>query len=278
MDVDDLANATAALNLGAHCCDSCCRPTFFFLANDPPEEVLSRSAKRKFYVVNKGAVGSEGIYTHWDVARTKVEGISDAVHESSKTANGACAIWADYCHRFHEHSAPQPSTVAPLRLPIAPARTNATPRRRVVDAPRAFGYAANALKSAVRPSPTVYAVQAHAITVHAAHTLATTRLKRHGASPHKFYRVCGSPRVLIVREDAEAELRAGLGTTLLVGGSLEAVEGDDEVTLVGGGPMFYRVFGSPRVATNRDSALAELVATGAGGLLVGSSLAAVDDS
>jgi hypothetical protein len=65
MNVDDLVNATAALNLGAHCCDSCCRPTFFFLSNDPPEEVLSRSAKRKFYVVKKGAVGSEGIYTHW---------------------------------------------------------------------------------------------------------------------------------------------------------------------------------------------------------------------
>ncbi|KAJ7700972.1 hypothetical protein B0H14DRAFT_2648617 [Mycena olivaceomarginata] len=177
----------------------------------------------------------------------------------------SAAIWADYCHRFHEHSAPQPPTVAPLRrmsqFParhVSPnrARTHQRdPTARVVDAHRAFGYAANALKYTVRPSPTVYSAQAHAITVYAAHTLATTRLKRHGGFSHKFYQ-CGSPRVLIVREDAEAELRAGLGTTLLVGGSLEAVEGDDEVTL--------------------DSALAELVATGAGGLLVGSSLAAVN--
>ncbi|KAJ7691089.1 hypothetical protein B0H14DRAFT_3532060 [Mycena olivaceomarginata] len=266
MNVNDLVNTTAALNFGAHCCDSCCRPTFFFLSNDPPEEVLSRSTKRKFYVVKKGAVGSEDIYTHWDVAKTKVEGILDTIHESSKTANGARAIWADYCHRFHEHSAPQPRDV-----PIVPARTNATPRRRVVDAHRAFGYAANALKYTVRPSPTVYSAQAHAITVYAAHTLATTRLKRHGG-----FSAQGTAHTLADREDAEAELRAGLGMTLLVGGSLEAVEGDDEVTPVGSGPMFYRVFGSPRVATNCDSALAELVATGAGGLLVGSSLAAVN--
>ncbi|KAJ7711696.1 hypothetical protein B0H14DRAFT_3524352 [Mycena olivaceomarginata] len=207
-----------------------------------------------------------------DVAKTKVEGISDAVHESSKTANGAHAIWADYCHRFHEHSAPQP-----LDVPITPARTNATPRRRVVDAHRAFGYAATALKYAVRPSPAVYSAQAHAITVHAAHTLATTRLKRHGGfSAQVLSGVWESTSTDCPRGCGGRAARWPLVRRCWSAGSLEAVEGDDEVTPVGGGPMFYRVFGSPRVVTNHDSALAELVATGAGGLLVGSSLAAVN--
>ena len=68
MSVDALVHATASLTLGFHCCDNCCKPTFFFLADDPDEEIISRSSKRKFYVVKKGSVGSEGIYTDWCVS------------------------------------------------------------------------------------------------------------------------------------------------------------------------------------------------------------------
>jgi hypothetical protein len=68
MSVDALVNATASLSLQYQCCDHCCKPTFFFLPDDPSEEVLSRHSKRKFYVVKRGSVGSEGIYTDWYVS------------------------------------------------------------------------------------------------------------------------------------------------------------------------------------------------------------------
>ncbi|KAJ7825746.1 hypothetical protein B0H14DRAFT_2596339 [Mycena olivaceomarginata] len=277
MDVDDLVNATAALNLGAHCCDSCCRPTFFFLSNDPPEEVLSWSAKRKFYVVNKGAVGSEGIYTHQDVARTKVEGISDTVHESSKTANGATPPPQPLDGRAPPPYEPIPGAArqsqSRLHAPTQPHGSASSMR----PAPSATQPTLSSPLFAPRPPSTPCRLTQSPSTLH------TPSQHAMGASPTSFISKRnhiwrGTAHTLADREDAEAELRAGLGTTLLVSSSLEAVEGDDEVTLVGGGPMFYRVFGSPRVAMNRDSALAELVATGAGGLLVGSSLAAVDDS
>ncbi|KAJ7808074.1 hypothetical protein B0H14DRAFT_3482699 [Mycena olivaceomarginata] len=71
MSVDALVNATASLSLQYQCCEHCCKPAFFFLPDDPSEEMLSRSSRRKFYVVKKGSVGSEGIYTDWDVAKTK---------------------------------------------------------------------------------------------------------------------------------------------------------------------------------------------------------------
>ncbi|KAJ7866590.1 hypothetical protein B0H14DRAFT_3442307 [Mycena olivaceomarginata] len=62
---------------------------------------------------------------------------------------------------------------------------------------------------------------------------------------------------------AEIEFReAGETASLLIGQSLSEVEDDDDDT-----PS-----GSPRVRNNRDDALAELVATGANGLLVGRSL------
>ncbi|KAJ7840490.1 hypothetical protein B0H14DRAFT_3458026 [Mycena olivaceomarginata] len=96
-------------------------------------------------------------------------------------------------------------------------------------------------------------------------------------TPPKFYRVAGSPRVLIGSADAEAELRAsGTTTSLLVGRSLADVEDDDEVTS-GDTSHFYRVFGSPCVQHSREAAVAELVAMQAAGLLVGTSLAAVVD-
>jgi hypothetical protein len=68
MSVNALVHATASLTPEFSCCDECCKPTFFFLADDPTEEIISRSSKRKFYVVKKGSVGSEGIYTHWCVS------------------------------------------------------------------------------------------------------------------------------------------------------------------------------------------------------------------
>ncbi|KAJ7869748.1 hypothetical protein B0H14DRAFT_3440492 [Mycena olivaceomarginata] len=75
------------------------------------------------------------------------------------------------------------------------------------------------------------------------------------------------------REDAEAELRASAAMTLLVGRSLQAIESDDE----GGGTTFYHVFGSLRVSTSRDTAVDELVQSQATGLLVGKSLALVEE-
>jgi hypothetical protein len=75
MDVDALVNATASIRLGFHCCDSCCKPTFFYLPDDPSEDVLSASSKRKFYVVKKGAPNCEGIYSHWCVAIVQSPGL-----------------------------------------------------------------------------------------------------------------------------------------------------------------------------------------------------------
>ncbi|KAJ7312911.1 hypothetical protein DFH08DRAFT_973124 [Mycena albidolilacea] len=234
MSVDALVNATASLSLQYQCCDHCCKPTFFFLPDDPSEEVLSRHSKCKFYVVKRGSVGSEGIYTDWDVAKTKVNRISNAAHEASKTADGARAIWAQHCHRFHTHS---PSLAAARPPPIAAKHTYVE----------------------IKTPPTINA-----------HSAPITRSRKslHANNAPKIL-----PRVREPARDAEAELLSAAGSTLLVGNSLEDVEDDDEVTLVGGA-RFYRVFGSSRVHTSRDTVVPELGTSA--GLLVGRSLAAVD--
>jgi hypothetical protein len=65
--MDDLVRATANIRLTFHCCDSCCEPRFFFQNGDPTEETISALVRRKFYVLKKGAHGSEGIYSGWCV-------------------------------------------------------------------------------------------------------------------------------------------------------------------------------------------------------------------
>jgi hypothetical protein len=77
MSVDALVDAVS-LTLEFHCCNECCKPTFSFLADDPTEETISRSSKRKFYVVKKGSVGSEGIYTDWCVSILDVSNVDYA--------------------------------------------------------------------------------------------------------------------------------------------------------------------------------------------------------
>ncbi|KAJ7353493.1 hypothetical protein DFH08DRAFT_956553 [Mycena albidolilacea] len=247
MDVDALAHAAARLSLGFRCCDDCCEPRFVFLPGDPPEAELSASSKHKFYVVKKGAPGQEGIYSHWDLAQPQVLRIRGALHESCSTADVARRIWADYCHQHHAHTDAHP--------PAPPAYSPVTP----LSSPRAV----------VTPSSSLCL----SVT-----TTIPSRLRAPPATPttptpSKFYRVAGTPRVLIY---AERELRA-LGTTpsLLIGKSLVDVEDDNNIT-PGGTLHFYRVFGSPRVQHSREAAVVELVETQATGLLVGTLLAAVD--
>ncbi|KAJ7830950.1 hypothetical protein B0H14DRAFT_2593075 [Mycena olivaceomarginata] len=241
---EELVRATANLRLGFHCCDFCCLPRFFFKPGDPSEAELSALSKRKFYVVKKGAPGTEAIYSHWDLAQPHVTRISNALHESCATATAeeARQIWARYCHNNHTHppalattgtiSPPPYTPVTPPRSPQASAATSRMPR-------------ADSRRYAVPPT---------------SHVPATPPQVR-------FYRVSGSPRVLIHAAAAEAELRDSGGTaSLLVGTSLADVEDDDEVS-VGDTPHFYRVFGSPRVQSSRDAALAELADTQADGLL-----------
>ncbi|KAJ7803370.1 hypothetical protein B0H14DRAFT_2613388 [Mycena olivaceomarginata] len=239
---EELVRATANLRLGFHCCDFCCLPRFFFKPGDPSEAELSALSKHKFYVVKKGAPGTEAIYSHWDLAQPHVTRISNALHESCATAEEARQIWARYCHNNHTHppalattgtiSPPPYTPVTPPRSPQASAATSRMPR-------------ADSRRYAVPPT---------------SHVPATPPQVR-------FYRVSGSPRVLIHAAAAEAELRDSGGTaSLLVGTSLADVEDDDEVS-VGDTPHFYRVFGSPRVQSSRDAALAELADTQADGLL-----------
>jgi hypothetical protein len=115
-----------------------------------------------------------------DVAKTKVLGISGALHESSPTADGAHAIWARHCHRFHMHRSPQPAS-APAPPPYQP-RANApsprvptTPTR---STPRSPSTPTRAATSPLR-SP-AFPRTPSALTI-----------------PGRFYRVSGSPRVLI---------------------------------------------------------------------------------
>ncbi|KAJ7792514.1 hypothetical protein B0H14DRAFT_2623834 [Mycena olivaceomarginata] len=246
--------------LGFHCCDECCKPTFFFLPNDPSEEEISRAAKRKFYVVKRGTVGSEGVYTDWtnasrDIAKTKVHRVAGAAHESSKTADDARAIWARYCHRHHTHS---PAMQSPARPPPYTPRAHATSpsTTRAGGHTRATPVVSRMASTAMRPMSSIPSTPVTPST------------------PRRFYRVSGSPRVLISRVDAEAELRSTGATSLSVGSTLADME--DDSALSPAGPTFYRVLGSARVGTSRDAAVAELVETGARGLLVGNMLAVVD--
>ncbi|KAJ7880237.1 hypothetical protein B0H14DRAFT_3434495 [Mycena olivaceomarginata] len=240
MDLDGLVRATAALHLAFHCCDDCCQPQFVFLPGDPAETELSALSKRKFYVVKKGAPGGEAIYSHWDLAKTQVLGIRGALHESCPTADDARRIWAEYCHRNHSHG--PPVSAPPAYSPV----TLSSPRAVVTPSSRPPTLIAPRTSSRIRTPPTT-------------------------PTPPKFYRVAGSPRVLIGSADAEAELRAlGTAASLLIGQSLADVEDDDEVTS-GDTSHFYRSH------MYSEAAVAELVATQAAGLLVGTSLAAVVD-
>jgi hypothetical protein len=180
-----------------------------------------------------------------DVAKTKVNRISNAAHEASKTADGARAIWAQHCHRFHTHSPSLAAARPPPYQPRAPAPSSGLPPSTPTS------------RSRRRPPSTPTVPQSPGVANPSTPTM-----------PRRFYRVSGSPRVLVDRQvfyrmikfhfvltccrrrDAEAELLSAAGSTLLVGNSLEDVEDDDEVTLVGGA-RFYRVFGSSRVHTSR---------------------------
>ncbi|KAJ7881641.1 hypothetical protein B0H13DRAFT_1891305 [Mycena leptocephala] len=92
----------------------------------------------------------------------------------------------------------------------------------------------------------------------------------HGANPPtpimKFYRVLGTPRVFVDREAAERELLSAAGSTLLVGNSLKEVEDDDKVGM----------WQADSVAS--EAIITELKASIKTGLLVGRSLAAVDEN
>ncbi|KAJ7367684.1 hypothetical protein DFH08DRAFT_946670 [Mycena albidolilacea] len=240
-----ILRATANIRLTFHCCDSCCEPRFFFRNGDPTEETISALARRKFYVVKKGARGSEGIYSGWDMAQPKVSGISDALYISCRTANEARQIWAQYCHDNHPQC--RPPTYTPATPPRSP-----PPPVIIARSPPVLSPATPATPRRPARPPLL--------------TAATPR------TPSEFYRVAGSPRVLISAAAAEIEFReAGETASLLIGQSLSEVEDDDDDT-PSGRRHFYRVLGSPRVRNNRDDALAELVATGANGLLVGRSL------
>ncbi|KAJ6493369.1 hypothetical protein C8R45DRAFT_928133 [Mycena sanguinolenta] len=246
MDIDTLVQATSALQMGYHCCNSCCKPPFYFRANDPSEEVLSRAQ----WVQKKRLLR--------DVAYSKVDGISSAQHESVKTANGAREIWACYCHAFHPHSSSLPQTAS-----IAGSSTGAPPP---YQAPPSAG-AATSLTTPNRGGG----------------ALAPATPVR--VRPERFYRVAGSSRVLINRAQAKTEMRASGTSTLVFGDYLETVEDDDdddEVTPIGG-LKFYHVFGNPNVRTNRylfiihaRGSHADLMASTVNGLWVGTSLEEVE--
>ncbi|KAJ7797382.1 hypothetical protein B0H14DRAFT_2618996 [Mycena olivaceomarginata] len=240
MDLDGLlftAATTAANPDSCSCLGTPRKPSCLLCPN-----ASSMSSRR-------GAPGGEAIYSHWDLAKTQVLGIRGALHESCPTADDARRIWAEYCHRNHSHGPPvsAPPAYSPAYSPVTPS----SPRAVVTPSSRPPTLIAPRTSSRIC-TPTT-------------------------PTPPKFYRVAGSPRVLIGSADAEAELRAsGTAASLLVGRSLADVEDDDEVTS-GDTSHFYRVFGSPRVQHSREAAVAELVAMQAAGLLVGTSLAAVVD-
>ncbi|KAJ7720605.1 hypothetical protein B0H14DRAFT_3520902 [Mycena olivaceomarginata] len=223
MSVDALVHATASLSLQYQCCDHCCKPIFFFLLDDPSEEMLSRSSRCKFYVVKKGSVGSEGIYTDWCVSMLDYIHATDAENcrDVAKTKN-PCAIATI-------------ATTANHALTTPPTINAHTGSGRIFNAP---------------------------ITRKPFHTDNGPKILSHVRKPAR---------------QAEAELLSAAGATLLIGNSLQDVEDDDEVTLVGRA-TFYRVFGSPRVHTSRDTVIPKLFATDAAGLLVGHSLAAIENA
>lgn len=101
-----------------------------------------------------------------DLAKTQVLGIRGALHESCPTADDARRIWAEYCHRNHSHG--PPVSAPPAYSPVTPSSPHAvvTPSSRppTLIAPRT--------SSRIRTPPTT-------------------------PTPPKFYRVAGSPRVLI---------------------------------------------------------------------------------
>jgi hypothetical protein len=188
---EELVRATANLCLGFHCCDFCCLPRFFFKPGDPSEAELSALSKHKFYVVKKGAPGSEAIYSHWcvtgprstlsthlpprDLAQPHVTRISNALHESCTTAEEARQIWARYCHNNHTHPPAlamtgtiPPPVYTPVTPPRSPQASAATPRMPRADSQR---------RAVATPRPT-------------SHVPATPPQVR-------FYWVSGSPRVLI---------------------------------------------------------------------------------
>ncbi|KAJ7671037.1 hypothetical protein B0H17DRAFT_1245297 [Mycena rosella] len=232
--LDALVNATQSLSLAFFCCNSCCQPRFVCLPGDPSLAALSALARRKFYVVCEGDEGGAAIYTHWSsrsLANVHVLGISSAVHQSCRTEHEARAIWAAFCHANHQHRDGPVAMPPPYASPPYASPSSASPPCTPPTSPR-------------RQRP---------------HSQGT---------PTKFYRISGSPRMLIHRADAELAMTTSRATSLLVGNSLADVKGSCT-------PNFYRVFGSPRVQRNRgfrDDAVTELATTRAGGLVIGASL------
>ncbi|KAJ7814310.1 hypothetical protein B0H13DRAFT_1924904 [Mycena leptocephala] len=263
-DVNSLVNTTASLRLRFYCCDSCCTPRFFYRPDDPPEDVLSASSKRKFYVVKKGAPDSEGIYSHWDLARVHVDGVSSADHKSCATADLAREMWADHCHEHHPHSSnrqlPAPTAPPAPGRPPAPSAPLTPPRARppaplaLLTLPRARPPTPSALLTPPRATSSAQLPSA-------SRSAALTRRR----APPPAYEIAATPPTP-TKAAAEAELRTTGGDSLLVGRSLQEVEDDDEVT-PGDAQRFYRVFGSPRVLNSHECAVAELVETQAAGLL-----------
>ncbi|KAJ7693189.1 hypothetical protein B0H17DRAFT_1200010 [Mycena rosella] len=260
MEVEELIAAAEGLRLTPFCCSRCCIPRYVSYPDDPSPDALSRMSKRKFYIVKKGDLDGEAIYSHWELAKSHVLGASNASHISCKTWEEALTIWVRNCHQHHGHStiAPPPyETAQPASSwmpPPIPVRTPASPVHASVSPP--------SRTPLCMPMSPVRAPVSPRIPV------CTPVSPR---APGKLYRVAGSPRVFVIRAAAEAELQSTGATSVLVG-TLEQVEDDNGGT----GSRYYRVFGSPRVQINRADAMGELMSMGAAELLVGNTLAEVE--
>ncbi|KAJ7687663.1 hypothetical protein B0H14DRAFT_3533942 [Mycena olivaceomarginata] len=264
-------------------------PRFVFLPEDPEEQQLSALAKHKFYVVKKGKPGSEGV----DLARPYVTGISDASHESCSTADEAREIWVYYCHQNHTHrnppiAPPAYTTVTPppftrrsysqdssasVTRHSYPQDPSAPVTRHLYvqdpSAPRHLSLVLPRRQRALLELPSSVRRGAHA-PVSPNDFLRGNELLCEPSNRH-FFRVTGSPRVLIRAATAETELlQAPHGASLLVGSSLAEVEDDEPI-------CFYRVFDSSHVHHSHEATLQLLIATQADGLLVGRSLGEVVD-
>ncbi|KAJ7683548.1 hypothetical protein B0H17DRAFT_1137675 [Mycena rosella] len=217
-------------------------------------------SKHKFYIIKKGDLDGEAIYSHWELAKLHVLGASNVSHKSCKTWEEALTIWVCNCHQHHGHStiAPPPyETTQPASLwvpPPTPVCMPASPAHASVSPP---------LCTPLRmPTSPVHAPVSLCIPVHMPVSL---------HNPGKLYRVAGSPHVFVIWAAAEAELQSTGATNVLVG-TLEQVEDNNGGT----SSRYYLVFGSPHVQINRADVMGELTSIGVAGLLVGDTLAKVE--
>ncbi|KAJ7096585.1 hypothetical protein B0H15DRAFT_946059 [Mycena belliarum] len=240
--VDALVAATSSLSLSTNCV-----PRLFLLPDDPPVEELLRVPKHKFYIITRGkSSDAEGIYSSWTLASPRILGVSNVQHESCANLKLALKIWAAYCRQWHDH---------PIQV-LAPPSYN-SPAPSLACPPPGSGLASPPSSPVACPAQTP------------------------PSTPRKYYRIPGSPRVLVDRKEAERELRKARATSLLLGSTLADIEDDDDgpatPTSTPSTPSkFYRVFGSRRIQTDREAAIAELAASRATGLLLGDSLEAVE--